>query len=90
MRAARVALNARFPDGVPEHWKPSDLWGHVGRSKDTTTRELITWRGMHFWAAVEAQLMRDRHAGRYNPNMGTERHIVSTAEDTRWWQAAQN
>ena len=69
-----------------------NLWGHVGRAADTTTRDILAWRGMQFWAEeqLKPSSIGARHAGRYNPNLDTERHITATAGNTRWWEVAQD
>ena len=94
LRAARVTLHKleipRWSTRALEAiWS---LWGHVGRAADTTTRDILAWRGMQFWA--EEQLKPSstgaRHAGRYNPNLDTERHITATAGNTRWWEVARD
>ena len=67
-----------------------NLWGHVGRAEDPTTRNLVTWRGMAWWEQEKAKpdKVGARHAGRFNPNLDTERHISNTAGTTSWWKVA--
>ena len=67
------------------------LWGHIGRSEDTTTRYLL-WRGMHWWAAEQRKPAREgaRHSGQFNSQMDTERHICNNAGSTQWWIVAHD
>ena len=94
LRAARVTLHKleipRWSTRALEAiW---NLWGHVGRAADTTTRDILAWRGMQFWAEeqLKPSSIGARHAGRYNPNLDTERHITATAGNTRWWEVARD
>ncbi|CAE7250880.1 unnamed protein product [Symbiodinium sp. KB8] len=94
LRAARVTLHKleipRWSTRVLEAiW---NLWGHVGSAADTATRDILAWRGMQFWAEeqLKPSSIGARHAGRYNPNLDTERHITATAGNTRWWEVARD
>ena len=92
LRAARVTLHKleipRWSTRALEAiW---NLWGHVGRAPDTTTRELLAWRGMQFWSEEQQKpsSIGARHAGRYNPNLDTERHIAAAAAgNNKWWES---
>ena len=44
--ASRKGHTPQVGDTLESIW---NLWGHVGRAPDTTTRDLLTWKGMQFW-----------------------------------------
>ena len=97
MRQARLLLHNpqswSAHGGAREHSEQfGDCGGTSGRSKDTTARELITWRGVGWWAAEQRKPQRvgARHAGQFNPQMDTERHICNNAGSTQWWIVAQD
>ena len=92
LRHARMLLHMECPRwstrALESIWR---LWGHIGRSEDTTTRDLL-WRGMHWWAAEQRKPAREgaRHSGQFNSQMDTERHVCNNAGSTQWWIVAHD
>ena len=57
-------------------------------------RKPLSWKDLHWWQGEQRQRKGARHAGRFNPALDVERHVVKIAgvdwkqraQDREWWQ----